>query len=270
MNESKEKIQNAARISRPAIAAMVLGICGPLCGVAVSTAIAFVQFVLASIFIPLSCFPFDTLAIGYAASWLPAYLIGKNALNKISASGGLLGGIGYAKVGIKSAVIWAVLLPIIVIFMGILIPTFLREQQISHRMICGTNLSNLGKELTIYVEKYGAYPQPDKWCDILLQGKYVTEDIFKCPDNKKVRCSYSMNPNCDDVNSPPDVVLLFESSGGWNSFGGPELFTTKNHKENGGNVLFNDGHVAFVKTDPNGQPYEKLNWGEKAKGRDSK
>jgi hypothetical protein len=139
---------------------------------------------------------------------------------------------------------------------------------------CDIHLSELGKALKIYADEHGAYPAPDKWCDILLQGKYATEDIFKCPGNKKARCSYSMNPNCRP-NSPPDIVLIFESKGGWNSYGGPELFTTENHDPDG-HILLNDGSTSYLMKDPNGFPYDnngngkRISWGEKGKGRDLK
>jgi len=41
--------------------------------------------------------------------------------------------------------------------------------------------------------------------------------------------------------------VLFETKGGWNQFGGPEILTFENHKGQGCNVLFNDLHVRFVK-----------------------
>jgi len=53
-----------------------------------------------------------------------------------------------------------------------------------------------------------------------------------------------MNPHADPC-CAPDVVLLFESQGGWNLFGGPELMTTERHK--GGCVLFVDGSVRWIK-----------------------
>jgi len=158
---------------------------------------------------------------------------------------------------------------VLALFTIILLPVALKEWQISHYMTCSSNLSCLGKALTIYAEEHGAYPQPDKWCDALLQGEYTTEKMFKCPGNKKARCSYSINPNCEP-NSEPNTVLVFESKGGWNSFGGSELFTTEYHKNEGSNILYNDGHVMFESTDPNGRFHHELNWGEKGKGRDSK
>jgi prepilin-type processing-associated H-X9-DG protein len=59
------------------------------------------------------------------------------------------------------------------------------------------------------------------------------------------RCHYAINPNCEP-NSPGDVMLLFETKGGWNQFGGAEMRAFENHKGKGCNVLFNDGQVKFV------------------------
>ncbi len=254
-------MQDAARISRLAIVAMVFGIFGPLCGLAVSFIISFVQFGLALNFFPFSLSPFDSLAIGYLISWLPAYLIGKKALCKIAVSNGSLRGIGFAKFSIKAAIVWAVLLPAS-LCLSMLWGGIYREIVISHRMTCGKHLAEFGGALKIYAEEHGEYPTADKWCDILLQGGYVTEEIFKCPGDKKARCSYSINPNCEP-NSPPDVVLLFESKGGWNSYGGLELFTVEHHTNDGGNILYNDGHVSFNYPVSNGRFFEELNWGEK-------
>ena len=60
-----------------------------------------------------------------------------------------------------------------------------------------------------------------------------------------------MNKNIEKLgaNAPPDMVLLFETRPGWNQTGGPEILTTDNHNGNGCNILFNDGHVEFVRTE---------------------
>ena len=70
--------------------------------------------------------------------------------------------------------------------------------------------------------------------------------------------NYGLNPNAEP-NSAPNVVLLFETEHGWNQFGGPYLVSVKNHfayGKEGCNILFNDGHVKFVKP----KQIEKLNW----------
>ena len=107
--------------------------------------------------------------------------------------------------------------------------------------------------MLIYINNcYEDYPTPDKWCDLLMRYANATEKQFKCPGNNKAKCSYAINPNAN-IHTPPDMVLIFETKGGWNQFGGPELITTRNHEGEGCNVLFNDFHVEFVKPAQIGQ-----------------
>lgn len=128
------------------------------------------------------------------------------------------------------------------------------------RMACGANLTRLGKTMLIYPNDHGGcYPEPARWCDVLLRSAQVKADHFLCPMVKwewrrqvfpwpiprNRKCYYAMNPNCEP-NSPPDTVLLFEIKGGWDKFGGLGILTVDNHQGGGCNVLFNDGHAEFV------------------------
>ena len=60
-----------------------------------------------------------------------------------------------------------------------------------------------------------------------------------------------MNENipADAKELPGDLVLLFESTPGWNQRGGPDDVVTDRHGENkpGANIAFADGRVEFVK-----------------------
>jgi len=107
------------------------------------------------------------------------------------------------------------------------------------------------------------YPTPTKWCDAILrvfQAQGYSEkglkSEFKCPSAGEDKCHYAMNPNCEP-NSPPDMVLLFETKAGWNQHGGPELFTFDNHEPRGGCVLLNDGTVKFIRTK---EELQQLRW----------
>ena len=139
------------------------------------------------------------------------------------------------------------------------------------RVQCGINLRNLWHRLCLHniaVKKpfkdssnksTMIYPTPTDWCDSIVRDchtiKMYNDDIirpFICPgveDGKRhlVNSHYSMNPNCK-YDSPPDMVLLFETKAGWNQHGGPELFTFDNHEPKGGCVLLNDGTVKFIRT----------------------
>ena len=165
-------------------------------------------------------------------------------------------------------------------------------RDLSFRKFCRGNLTELGKAMSVYSNRYnGQYPPPDRWCDLLVEEAYVYGSIFYCfaenernysatfnpnvepnspwwstvlyidPNGKYnyiMRSYYAFNPNCKP-NSPKDVVLLFETRGGWNQFGGAEILTTEHHREDGCNILVNDGHVEFVKK----KDIPNLNWGEK-------
>jgi prepilin-type processing-associated H-X9-DG protein len=126
--------------------------------------------------------------------------------------------------------------------------------------VCGSGLYTVGNALKIYAHDHGGdYPKPEKWCDSLTEHTKVNDAEFLCRGVRSKgdtsRCDFAMNPNCGP-NSPGDVVLLFETKGGWNQHGGPEILTTENHGGKGCNVLFKDGSVRFVKTEELG----KLRW----------
>ncbi len=133
------------------------------------------------------------------------------------------------------------------------LPYIIREE-------CGHNLRDLHKEFRRYFRDNDQYPACEAWCQAVLESlKWDTRldefmSPFLCPG---VHAShYAMNQNCT-AESPPDVVLLFESSVGWNQHGGPELFTVENHDPKGGYVLFNDGRTKFIRTQ---DELEQLQW----------
>jgi len=125
------------------------------------------------------------------------------------------------------------------------------------RIICGRKLLGLYEVISLAKEYQtdNNYPASNRWCDIILQDRSDYDigatkrmrECLKCPTVRKGKCTYAMNPNCEP-NSPPDMVLLFETKSGWNKHGGPKLFTFDNHEPKGGCVLLNDGTVKFVRT----------------------
>ena len=132
-------------------------------------------------------------------------------------------------------------------------------------ILCQSKMVMIAKTMRMYAnDNEHRYPPEDQWCDLLLQYAEDDKFLFKCPDamllGYKGRCSYAMNPNCEP-NSSNNIVLLFESKGGWNQYGGPELLCFDTHYIKGGNVLFNDGRVEFVKPKDAG----KLKWKDEQK-----
>lgn len=162
--------------------------------------------------------------------------------------------------GYKRAV-FALILNFFVIFVPV-VDSYLDKARLERRcqVLSSANLKHIGVMVLLYSGDFdGKYPTSDKWCDLLVENYRVDTKIFICRSalgkGDKGRCHYALNPDCEP-NSPPDMVLLFETKGGWNQFGGPEILTTENHNGKGCNVLFNDGRVEFVKKEQIG----KLKW----------
>ena len=170
------------------------------------------------------------------------------------------------RAGLRTAKVGVILTAIITIA-SVFVPPRI---SFATRMVCGTHMSCLGKAMISYAQENNEnYPNPQKWCDLLLETEQVGPKDFLCLPDYKVqylgfsyaypqpaqgKCHYAMNINCKP-DSSPDTVLLFETTLGWNKHGGAELLTLDNHDGDGCNIVFNDGHVTFER-----RPRE-LNWG---------
>ena len=183
---------------------------------------------------------------------IPALIFGIIALIKIKKNAGRLKGKGMAIAGI--------IVPTIVMALLIaLMPALAKVKVKAYRIVCGCNLNALGKSMMLYNNDYqGKFPTPEKWCD--LTGEYTCGEgkFFRCRGADEGPCNYAMNENIEKLekNAPADMVLLFETEGGWNQVGGRELVITANHEGDGCNVLFCDGHVEFVRS----QDIDDLVW----------
>ncbi|MHC4309693.1 MAG: hypothetical protein ACYSSN_07090 [Planctomycetota bacterium] len=185
----------------------------------------------------------------FAATVILAYVLGIISIFRIHRSKGRLNGIGHAIAGTH--------ISFLVGFLFIIaIP---RIRSIAPRMVCGSNMSAIGRAMLSYANDYNdMLPTPSKWCDLLIEHGNVTKEQFKCRGSKRGPCNYAMNKNIEKfgMNGSPDMVVLFETYPGWNQVGGSEILTTANHKGVGCNVLFFDFNVRFVRT----KDLQELKW----------
>jgi hypothetical protein len=79
---------------------------------------------------------------------IPAIILGIIALVKIEKSGGRITGKGLAIAGIITPIFSFVLL------IAILMPALFKVRQTAFRMVCGTNLSGIGKAMLLYANDY--------------------------------------------------------------------------------------------------------------------
>lgn len=134
------------------------------------------------------------------------------------------------------------------------------EYPLGSRLWCRINLNSLGRAISLYADEHNdTYPAYDKWCDLLIEHGNISKSVLKCRSvRKRGLCDYAMNPNADPSGAS-DMVLLFESKSGWNQYGGEELLKLGKHVDKGCSILFNDGHIEFVRQ----IDLAKLKWKDK-------
>ena len=121
--------------------------------------------------------------------------------------------------------------------------------------VCFHDLRSLSAAINRYALKNtGHLPMGENWCDLMITDAGVD---YKCFDHGEEsdlifgESAYALNKNVADMklsDIPDDVVLLFETSPGWNKVGGPEILTTEYHQGKGCKILFADGISRFIKT----------------------
>jgi hypothetical protein len=53
------------------------------------------------------------------------------------------------------------------------------------RMACGSNMAGLGRTIMMYSnDNQGCYPDPDQWCNLLLQYDHIKKNDFLCTEIK--------------------------------------------------------------------------------------
>jgi hypothetical protein len=190
---------------------------------------------------------------------LVGLVLGIIALGRINKSHGQLGGKGIALAGtIVSAALLLLVPPLAVT----LLTPVSRVKQNAPSVLCMSNVKQLNLGLIMYADDHqDQFPSGTNWCDAIKP--YVQNDkTYLCPQGKPgQRCHYAFNARLagkgmKDVQSPAATVLIFETDGGWNVSGGPELLPAKPRHRDGHVVGFADGHSEVVRP----ARLEKLRW----------
>ena len=131
-------------------------------------------------------------------------------------------------------------------------------RQFGIEMVTQSNLHSTHTAILAYFEKNDKYPSAENCQDLLLPHFGNTTDAFKLPSKVNIKNTIAINPKAEP-NSPIDVVLLFESTGGWNAHGQSEMLAPTSNGKPGCFILFNDGNIKFILP----VQTKDLNWGNK-------
>jgi hypothetical protein len=174
---------------------------------------------------------------------LAGLILGILAYVKINDSRGTLRGGGIALAGIIISVIFMLLLPV-----EMLLPVLGAAKQRAEAIRSIANERQLALAIRIYASDHANhFPPAANWCDAIKST--MPARVFMRPGgNPSSECGYAFNAALGgmDVNKVDShTVMIFESDGGWNANGGPELMVTRGHGGRGRltGVAFADGSI---------------------------
>lgn len=149
------------------------------------------------------------------------------ALNRISREPQVHGGKGMAIAGLTcGAVSLACMTPLMI---SILLPSLARARELSKRLVCGTNLKAIGAALHTYSTDFAGQGVPT--VDDLVRVGLLTDTESRCLNKDERNYVILRHP------LPPEDtgfrVIAYEPK--------------SNHGDEGGNILFHDGSVRFLK-----------------------
>lgn len=159
-----------------------------------------------------------------------------------------------------------VVIAIIGILAGMLLPVIAASREKARRTNCMSNLSQIGKALSMYSMDY-AENYPPQFTN--LAGVISQPKLFVCPSDRvhiatnqmnqmtEETCSYLMSikdasNNIVKASSQANMMLALDKNSTapgsfWPAASGSGAFGA-NHANTGGNVLYNDGSVMWINT----------------------
>ncbi len=183
-----------------------------------------------------------TAGIG-ALAGLPLSIV---ALAKVSRSRGALKGKGLAIAGICLSGFFLLMLPVM---LGVLIPAAVKAKRSGRSSDCVENVKAICLAARLHAEdNNGQYPAATNWCDAILPN-LPNRDTLHCPSAPGRDCTYGLNRAVAGRTMwsiPPDLVMVFETAGGWNVTGGEGNLVPRSPHGNVSVIGFANGTVREV------------------------
>lgn len=170
----------------------------------------------------------------------------------------ICGAIGMSKakdprVGGRGMAIAGLVLGICSIFFGscisIMLPALNRAREQANRVKCSSNMRQIGLAIMMYSnqEKNGAFP--DSLDKVVTDGFVNSGNVFVCPSSSDTGSATTPQQIITDLHSSGHLSYVYVGSGLDNKADNNTVVLYEppgDHRNEGGNFLFGDGHVEFV------------------------
>ena len=187
--------------------------------------------------------------------------LGLVAQSRIRNSNGRLTGSNLATGGVVLSVI-AMLLGLLVIPAALLLPALKKAKARAQEIYCLNNVRHLELAASMYsAANKGTLPAAANWGEALTPHLGSANPLRCQSGDVSQRSHYAFNAKLASVPTisitrPANTVMFFETDGGWNLSGGPELMPKTLRHGKAAVIGFADGHVELV---PQSR-LSKLNW----------
>ncbi len=201
-------------------------------------------------------------ALGFTfVTALVGLVLGFLAHSRIRQSGGRLTGSGLATTGIVLSAVF-ILIGMLAVPAALLLPALAKAKQKAQTISCMNDV----KQLQLAVLRYSGdnkdvLPSATVWCDAITQ--YAgSPGTLHCPvGDASQRGHYAFNSKLsglpiEKITNLTTTVMIFETVGGWNVSGGPEVMLKTPRHPMGFVVGFANGHTELVTP----SRLSQLNW----------
>ena len=167
-----------------------------------------------------------------------AIVTGIIALTRASNEPHRYGGRGMAIAGLVCGSANVLLIPLYLCMgsamVSILVPSLSRARELSKRLVCASNMKAIGTAWKTYASDHPGEGIPS--LDWLIDKGSIAPNQIICPSSGLTESNYVIvryEPGGSDRTTDSKVVVMYEPK--------------TNHGGEGGNFLFADGHVSFVR-----------------------